>query len=109
MIRVEKGLKGKGSATTAGNFLAIAVITGILVVLLTSVGQAQTVSAGQKEKTMSQTKTAPVAATDESIRPFKATFPDAQLTDLRNRIKATIWPERETVTDESQGVQLATM
>jgi pimeloyl-ACP methyl ester carboxylesterase len=35
-------------------------------------------------------------------------FPAAQLTDLRRRVKATKWPERETVTDDSQGVQLAT-
>jgi pimeloyl-ACP methyl ester carboxylesterase len=42
------------------------------------------------------------------IRPFKVNIPEAQLTDLRQRIKATKWPERETVTDSSQGVQLAT-
>ena len=36
-------------------------------------------------------------------------FPEAELTDLRRRINATRWPERETVTDASQGVQLATM
>jgi pimeloyl-ACP methyl ester carboxylesterase len=42
------------------------------------------------------------------IRPFKVNIPEAQLTDLRRRIKATKWPERETVADESQGVQLAT-
>src|SRR4051812_27897508 len=42
------------------------------------------------------------------IRPFHASFPEAQLADLRRRIKATNWPEAEQVTDESQGVQLAT-
>ena len=35
--------------------------------------------------------------------------PEAQITDLRARVKATKWPDRETVTDASQGVQLATM
>jgi pimeloyl-ACP methyl ester carboxylesterase len=35
--------------------------------------------------------------------------PEAELTELRRRINATRWPERETVTDASQGVQLATM
>ena len=35
--------------------------------------------------------------------------PEAELTELRKRIDATKWPERETVTDASQGVQLATM
>jgi pimeloyl-ACP methyl ester carboxylesterase len=42
------------------------------------------------------------------IRPFHVSFPAAQLTDLRRRVKATKWPERETVSDDSQGVQLAT-
>ena len=42
------------------------------------------------------------------IRPFRVNFPDAQLTDLRRRINATKWPERETVADASQGVQFAT-
>ena len=44
-----------------------------------------------------------------AIRPFKATVPEAELTELRRRINATRWPDRETVTDASQGVQLATM
>jgi len=43
------------------------------------------------------------------IRPFQANVPDAELTELRRRISATRWPEREPVTDESQGVQLATI
>ena len=42
------------------------------------------------------------------IRPFSVNFPEAELTELRGRINATKWPERETVTDASQGVQLAT-
>ena len=37
-----------------------------------------------------------------------AKVPEAELTELRRRINATRWPERETVTDASQGVQLAT-
>src|ERR1700683_565484 len=49
------------------------------------------------------------AADDESIRPFHISFPDSDLVDLRRRIPATRWPERETVADDSQGVQLATM
>src|SRR2546426_1772450 len=50
------------------------------------------------------------AMTDKSdIRPFKVNVPEAQITDLRSRIKATKWPEREIVTDASQGVQLATV
>src|SRR5687768_13486152 len=43
------------------------------------------------------------------IRQFHVNVPEKELTDLRRRINATRWPERETVTDASQGVQLATM
>jgi pimeloyl-ACP methyl ester carboxylesterase len=46
---------------------------------------------------------------DTAIRPFSYHAPEAKLTDLRRRINATAWPERETVTDASQGVQFATM
>ena len=44
----------------------------------------------------------------DAIRPFSMTAPEEELVDLRRRILATRWPERETVTDASQGVQLAT-
>jgi pimeloyl-ACP methyl ester carboxylesterase len=43
------------------------------------------------------------------VRPFHVNVPEAALTDMRQRIEATRWPERETVTDATQGVQLATM
>src|SRR5262245_3190691 len=43
------------------------------------------------------------------IRPFRLNTPEEALADLRRRIEATQWPERETVADGSQGVQLATM
>jgi pimeloyl-ACP methyl ester carboxylesterase len=43
------------------------------------------------------------------IRPFRVNFPDADLTELRRRIEATRWPEKEPVADHSQGVPLATM
>ena len=46
---------------------------------------------------------------DPAIRPFKVNVPRAKLDDLRRRIVATQWPEKETVADESQGVQLQTM
>jgi pimeloyl-ACP methyl ester carboxylesterase len=44
-----------------------------------------------------------------AIRPFRIAVPDAELSDLRRRIDATRWPERETVSDQTQGVQLGTM
>ena len=43
------------------------------------------------------------------VRPFKISFPESDLTELRRRINATRWPERETVADDSQGVPLAMM
>jgi pimeloyl-ACP methyl ester carboxylesterase len=49
------------------------------------------------------------AADKAAIRPFHVNIPEAELTELRRRIKATRWPERETVTDASQGVQLLTI
>ena len=49
------------------------------------------------------------AAEDSTIRQFEVDVPEAELVDLRRRIAATQWPERETVGDDSQGVPLATM
>jgi pimeloyl-ACP methyl ester carboxylesterase len=49
------------------------------------------------------------AADGSEIRPFHIDVPQAQLDDLRARIKATRWPDRETVKDSTQGVQLATV
>src|SRR5918998_5271440 len=47
--------------------------------------------------------------TRTEVRPFRINVPEEELVDLRRRILATRWPERETVADESQGVQLATI
>ena len=44
-----------------------------------------------------------------AVRPFEVGFSDAELTDLKRRIKATRWPERETVTGDSEGVPLGMM
>jgi pimeloyl-ACP methyl ester carboxylesterase len=44
-----------------------------------------------------------------AIRPFTFEFPEEELEALRTRIAATRWPDRETVEDQSQGVQLATI
>ena len=50
---------------------------------------------------------ATASTTAEHIRPFTFDVPDAELEDLRNRIKATRWPDREV--DDSQGVRLETI
>jgi pimeloyl-ACP methyl ester carboxylesterase len=66
----------------------------------------------QKEATMTKTSTTQTgskqADNKNAIRPFHVNVPEEQLTELRRRIKATIWPERETVADATQGVPLAT-
>jgi len=48
-----------------------------------------------------------VPAESNAIRPFRIDLPEAELIDLRRRIAATRWPDRETVNDQSQGIQLA--
>lgn len=77
--------------TTMARKLIIGALT-----LLTSTGFAQGISAAKTQG-------------PESIRPFKVHFSDESLADLRKRITATQWPEKEVVTDDTQGVQLATM
>jgi pimeloyl-ACP methyl ester carboxylesterase len=66
-----------------------------------------------EEKFMTETiavqESSPQATDDTAIRPFpKVHAPDAELTELRRRINNTKWPNRETVMDATQGVQLAT-
>src|SRR6266436_69183 len=67
----------------------------------------------QEEEDMTQSSATQPASEEvndkTAIRPFQFNFPDAELTDLRRRVNATKWPDREQVTDASQGVQLATM
>jgi len=60
---------------------------------------------------MVQTTAVKQAAVSQNseVRPFNVHIPDEALTDLRRRILAMSWPEKETVADQSQGVQLATM
>jgi len=48
-------------------------------------------------------------SSETEIRPFRVEFSEEEIADLRRRIAATRWPERETVTDDSQGVRLALM
>jgi len=51
----------------------------------------------------------PTGGAKTDIRPFHVGFPEAELTELRRRINATKWPDKEWVTDSSQGVPLHTM
>ena len=50
-----------------------------------------------------------MARADTAIRPFEVSVPESEITDLKRRIKAAKWPEQETVSDDSQGPQLATL
>ncbi|PSK91612.1 epoxide hydrolase family protein [Taibaiella chishuiensis] len=56
-----------------------------------------------------QQAAATVSSATAAIRPFQVHFPEEALTDLRNRIQATNWPDAEVVSDASQGVPQATM
>jgi pimeloyl-ACP methyl ester carboxylesterase len=49
----------------------------------------------------------PSRSQDAEIRPFRVDIPQAELDDLRRRLLTTRWPDKETVPDQSQGVQLA--
>jgi pimeloyl-ACP methyl ester carboxylesterase len=64
----------------------------------------------QSAKTQhARTPQSTVRATDRNaIRPFQVNVPETELAELRRRINATRWPDRETVSDATQGVQLAT-
>src|SRR5215472_7681777 len=72
-------------------------------ILVTATGIAV---AGAASLLPSQLTAAPAG---DAIRPFRIDVPEEALIDLRRRLAATRWPDRETVTDESQGVQLATI
>jgi pimeloyl-ACP methyl ester carboxylesterase len=63
-----------------------------------------TVPTRSKETTVTSPTMTPLA-----IRPFRVDMPDEALADLRRRVATMHWPDKETVTDGSQGVQLATM
>jgi pimeloyl-ACP methyl ester carboxylesterase len=68
----------------------VAALSAGVIICAASAGYAQTTAAG-----------------DTTVRPFKVQVSQAALDDLRQRINATRWPDRETVDDRSQGVQLA--
>jgi pimeloyl-ACP methyl ester carboxylesterase len=95
-------LAGSAAALSVGLFKKVLASPDHAQTMTASAGHAMTqISASQQGIRRTDDKTA--------IRPFRVNVSEAQLRDLRRRIKATNWPERETVTDESQGVQLATM
>jgi len=88
------------AATTA------ALAFGLCVFASPDYGQTTTIS-DTESSVVAQASAQPAAAEDQSIRPFKVQVPQAALNDLRRRIAATRWPDKETVADQSQGAQLA--
>ena len=82
------------SALTWRSFLAASAAAGAFgLILLAAPSYAQTVPAAEAD----------------AVRPYHINIPEEALVDLRRRIAATRWPEKETVADQSQGVQLATV
>ena len=77
------------------NIIANTVISGALA-LQGTIADAQGTSVADRKK-------------DETIHPFKVNISNADLKDLRMRILATRWPDREVVADKSQGAQLANL
>src|SRR5215213_9861908 len=78
--------------------LSLALCTSLPAIALAQTATASRAGSAARRSTESQ-----------AIRPFRFNASDEALTDLRRRIQATRWPEKETVTDQSQGVPLATM
>ncbi len=109
-------MSGVSSLLTRRSFLATLPAAGAFGLgLLSSLGHAQTERSRttQKENTMTQSeatqRSSGQAADKDAIRAFHVSIPEEALVDLRRRIAATRWPEKETVADQSQGVQLATI
>src|SRR5262245_23027367 len=75
---------------------------------ITITASGQTVATSDTEtRIVAQASTPRPAAEDQSIHPFKIQIPQSAIDDLRRRIAATRWPDKETVDDRSQGAQLA--
>ena len=98
------------SSTVRRSWLADSVAAGALGLLLLA-----NPSCAQSIPTANAVASSPLpvkvrsVAEDKSIRPFHINVPDEALADLRRRIAATRWPDKETVKDESQGIRLEDM
>jgi pimeloyl-ACP methyl ester carboxylesterase len=96
------------TAPTRLRILAVSAAAAVFgLVLLVAVSMPTLQSATAQDPVSPPSVKPPVGAEENVIRPFRVNIPDAELTDLRRRIQATRWPDRETVADQSQGVRLA--
>src|SRR5688572_29083401 len=105
---------GNSSALISAARWPLARVVLLAVGLLSPLGRAQSVSSTTNEENpmsrLAATLSPSEPASDgEAIRPFRVDVPEDVLVDMRRRILATRWPDRETVTDHSQGVPLALM
>lgn len=107
-------MSAMSSLTRNRLFAIIFAAVVFLLVLLAMSGRAQTKQSKNNQKETAIPKAGAVQSsnvqttTDKTeIRPFKVNIPEGALTDLRRRILATRWPDKETVADQSQGIQLA--
>jgi pimeloyl-ACP methyl ester carboxylesterase len=89
--------------------VAAAAALCLFVIASPSYAQIAPTSSKESSRTDSASRTLGAATTDAAIRPFRIDVPDAAVADLRRRLAATRWPEKETVADPSQGAQLATI
>jgi pimeloyl-ACP methyl ester carboxylesterase len=120
MPRKDRTMAVENFTARAARFTATSLAAGAVgLALLTSPCPAQTalVTAGRANPTRMENPVTTNATPRESarpieadtIRPFEIHVPEEELVELRRRIAATRWPDKETVADQSQGVQLATM
>jgi pimeloyl-ACP methyl ester carboxylesterase len=104
---ISEHLRNSGpSRSKALAHTAVALACGLLV--FSTPSHSQTVTTSDTESiAVAQAPATRRASEDRTIRPFKVQVPQAALDDLRRRINATRWPDKETVDDRSQGTQLA--
>ena len=82
-------------------------VPSLIAASLLSLGLFASPAFADSVSSVSATAAVNATAEDRSIRPFHVAIQEAALVDLRKRVLATRWPERETVNDQSQGAQLA--
>ena len=101
----------KTKAHTAAAFVLLWRLIGALFAATVFLAPSAYVLAQQSAQTGApiQVVSGAIGTEGNAIRPFRAHIPQEAIVDLRRRIAATRWPDKETVTDQSQGVQLATM
>lgn len=107
MIKLKK-VRYKTKARTAGALALSRLLVGLFVAMVLLVPPAH-VLAQQAAQINAKTQVVEKAIADSAIRPFRVHVPQEAIIDLRRRIATTRWPDKETVADQSQGVQLATM